>query len=109
MARETSREKNKSFSYTEIGSTFILETDKYITFYKIIEDLGYGVTFNKLVINKYNNEYKIIKRYGSDAFGSPGHSNFIKEEDLGNFKKRRIIFTENSMYHDKMALLFLIS
>lgn len=109
MAREAGCEKNKSLSYAEIGNIFILETDKYIIFYKIIEDLGYGLTFDKIIIDKQTNKHEIIKRYGLNAFGSAGHCNFIREKDLSNFKKRRIIFTENSIYHDKMALLFLVS
>lgn len=109
MARKTNCEKNKSLPCTEVGNIFILETNKNIIFYKIIEDLGYGITFDKIIIGKQTNKYEIIKRYGLNAFGSAGHSNFIKEEDLGNFKKRRIIFTENSTYHDKMALLFLVT
>jgi len=109
MARKTSCEENKSLSYTEIGQIFILETDKYIIFYKIIEDLDYGITFDKMIINKFDNSFEIVKRYDLKMWGSKGHNNFIKEEDLGNFKKKRKIFTENSIYHDKMALLFLVS
>jgi len=109
MAREANYKENKSSSYPIMGQIFILETDKYITFYKIIEDLNYGFTFDKVVINKYNNDYEIIKRYELLTWGSKGHSNFIKEDDLGNFMKKRILFTESSIYSDKMALLLLVS